>query len=46
MVSEWQVRRDIVNIGKKIYDKDFVVATDGNISARLNGNRRLRPLPF
>jgi len=41
MVSEWQVRRDIVNIGKKIYDKDFVVATDGNISARLNGNRLL-----
>jgi L-fuculose-phosphate aldolase len=41
MVSEWQVRRDIVNIGKKIYDKDFVAATDGNISARLNGNRLL-----
>jgi len=41
MVSEWQVRRDIVNIGKKIYDKDFVAATDGNISARINGNRFL-----
>jgi L-fuculose-phosphate aldolase len=41
MVSEWQVRRDIVNIAKKIYDKDFVAATDGNISARLNGNRLL-----
>jgi len=41
MVSEWQARKDIVNIGKKIYDKDFVAATDGNISARLNGNRLL-----
>jgi len=41
MVSDWQLRRDIVNIGKKIYDKDFVAATDGNISARLNGNRLL-----
>ncbi len=41
MMNEWQIRRDIVDIGKKIYDKNFVAATDGNISARLNGNRFL-----
>ena len=41
MDNEWQVRRDIVDIGKKIYDKDLVAATDGNISARVAGNRVL-----
>ena len=41
MLSEWQIRRNIVDIGKRIYDKDFVAATDGNISARLNDDRLL-----
>jgi len=40
-MTEWQLRRDIVTIGRKIYEKDFVAATDGNISARLIGNRML-----
>ena len=40
-MTEWQLRRDIVAIGRKIYQKDFVAATDGNISARLFGNRML-----
>ena len=40
-MTEWQLRRDIVAIGRKMYEKDFVAATDGNISARLTGNRML-----
>ena len=40
-MTEWQLRRDIVTIGRKMYQKDFVAATDGNISARLMGNRML-----
>lgn len=41
MVSEWQLRRNIVDIGKRIYDKNFVTATDGNISARVFDDRLL-----
>ena len=41
MIGEWRLRNEIVDIGKKIYDKDFVAANDGNISVRLNGNRLL-----
>jgi L-fuculose-phosphate aldolase len=40
-MTEWQLRRDIVTIGLKMYEKDFVAATDGNISARLNSDRML-----
>lgn len=29
-------KRDIIDIGKFLYDKGYIVATDGNISARLN----------
>jgi L-fuculose-phosphate aldolase len=41
MKNEWQLRREIIEIGKKAYDKDFVTATDGNISARVMGDRFL-----
>ncbi|HIE08307.1 MAG TPA: class II aldolase/adducin family protein [Armatimonadetes bacterium] len=35
MASEWQVRQDIVEVGKRLWLKGFVAANDGNISARL-----------
>jgi len=41
MVSEWQLRREIVDIGKKAYDRGLVSATDGNISCRIMGDRFL-----
>lgn len=39
MNSEWQVRRQIVDISKRVYDRGFVAATDGNVSHRLSGDR-------
>jgi len=39
--SEWQMRRDIVDVGRRIYGLNLVAATDGNISARLRGDRFL-----
>lgn len=36
--SEAELRRQICAIGQKLYDKGFVAANDGNISARLNEN--------
>jgi L-fuculose-phosphate aldolase len=41
MPNEWQLRREIANIGKKAYDGALVTATDGNISARVMGDRFL-----
>lgn len=38
---EDQVRQKICEVGKKIYDKNFVASSDGNISARIDGNRFL-----
>jgi L-fuculose-phosphate aldolase len=34
-MSERQARRDICDVGQKMYDKGFVAANDGNISVRL-----------
>ena len=41
MDSEWHIRRQMVEIGKRVYDKGFVAATDGNLSHRLSGDRVL-----
>lgn len=38
---EQALRREIVQVGKLLYEKQLVVATDGNISARLDGGRIL-----
>ena len=40
-MNEWQIRREIVAIGKQAYDKGLVSATDGNISVRVMGDRFL-----
>lgn len=36
MTSEEQLRRDIVEVGRRIWARGYVAAYDGNISARLN----------
>lgn len=39
--SERSLREEIVRVGKLLYDRGLIVATDGNISARLDANRIL-----
>ncbi len=41
MASEWQIKRDICDIGRRLYVKGFVAANDGNISYRIGPNRFL-----
>jgi L-fuculose-phosphate aldolase len=41
MTAEYAIRKEIVEIGRRMYDKDLVAATDGNISFRLDDNRFL-----
>jgi len=35
--SEFETRREIVEIGRRLWDRGYVAANDGNISARLGG---------
>ena len=39
--TEQRLRREIVRVGKLLYDRGLVVATDGNVSARLDSHRIL-----
>ncbi len=39
--TEQHLRREIVRVSKLLYDKGLIVATDGNVSARLDANRIL-----
>ncbi|HEY4690907.1 MAG TPA: class II aldolase/adducin family protein [Anaerolineae bacterium] len=39
--TEQHLRREIVRAGKLLYDRGLIVATDGNVSARLDANRIL-----
>jgi L-fuculose-phosphate aldolase len=39
--TEYALRREIVRIGKLMYERGLAVASDGNISARLNAERIL-----
>src|SRR6185295_13735281 len=41
MSSDWQLRRDLSRIGKLVYQRGLVAGTDGNISARVSGDRLL-----
>lgn len=43
-MNEQKLRQEIVKIGRLMYEKGFIVASDGNISARL-GNGRLLITP-
>ncbi len=41
MVSEYEIKKQICEIGKRIYDKGMVASNDGNISVKLNDNEFL-----
>ena len=39
MVSEWKVKQEICEMGRRLYDRQFAAGNDGNISYRLSDNR-------
>ena len=39
MITDWEIRRQLVRYGKKVYEKGLVAATDGNISMRMMTDR-------
>ncbi len=41
MVSEYEIRKQICDIGKRIYDRGMVAANDGNISVKITDNEFL-----
>lgn len=41
MVSEYEIKKQICEIGKRIYNKGMVASNDGNISVKLNDNEFL-----
>ncbi|BCJ94599.1 aldolase [Anaerocolumna cellulosilytica] len=41
MTSEYEIKKEICEIGKRIYDRGMVAANDGNISVKLNDNEFL-----
>jgi L-fuculose-phosphate aldolase len=41
MVSEFEARRQIVEIGRRIWQRGYVASNDGNLSIRLDGSRIL-----
>ncbi|MGQ9648844.1 MAG: class II aldolase/adducin family protein [Phycisphaerae bacterium] len=41
MVNEFKLKQEICEIGRKVYEKGFVAANDGNISYRLSENHVL-----
>jgi len=41
MVSEYEIKKQICEIGKRIYDKGMVAANDGNISVKISENEYL-----
>ncbi|HEX6881430.1 MAG TPA: class II aldolase/adducin family protein [Terriglobales bacterium] len=40
-MTAYEVRQEIVRVGKLLHDRGFIAATDGNISVRLSENRIL-----
>src|SRR3979411_1248643 len=38
-MDEQTARREIVRVGQLMYERSYVVSSDGNISARLDDNR-------
>lgn len=41
MVSEYEIKKEICEIGKRIYNRGMVAANDGNISVKLNDHEFL-----
>ena len=46
MRSEFETRREIVEIGRRLWERGYVAANDGNISARLAGRILVTPTGF
>src|ERR1043165_4757128 len=38
-MSEWKLREEMCEVGRRVYAKGFAAANDGNISYRLDENR-------
>ncbi|MEW6742381.1 MAG: class II aldolase/adducin family protein [Planctomycetota bacterium] len=38
MLSEWKVKREICEIGRRVYARQFAAGNDGNISCRISDN--------
>ena len=41
MVNEFEIKKQICDIGKRIYDRNMVAANDGNISVKINDHEFL-----
>ena len=41
MVNEYEIKKQICDIGKRIYNKGMVASNDGNISVKLSENEFL-----
>lgn len=41
MHDDWRLRREIVEFGRRVYEKDLAAGSDGNISARVMSDRLL-----
>lgn len=41
MKSEYEIRKEMVEIGRRLYEKGLVAASDGNLSVRLSDNEFL-----
>ncbi len=41
MANEWEIKRQICDMGRRMYEKGFIAANDGNISVRMGGGRFL-----
>ena len=41
MISEYEIKKQICDIGKRIYDRGMVASNDGNISVKLSDNEFL-----
>ncbi|MCG3179944.1 MAG: L-fuculose phosphate aldolase [Phycisphaerae bacterium] len=41
MAGEWQLKQQICDVGRRMYERGFVAANDGNISVRIGPNRFL-----
>ena len=45
MVNEYEIKKQICDIGRRIYNRNMVAANDGNISVKLNSFAHLQVYP-
>lgn len=44
-MDDWEYRHAIVDIGRRLYERGYIVATDGNVSVRLPDGQRILATP-